>query len=38
LILSITKKLFPLPDSTVVYCGHGPSTTIGNEKKSNPYL
>jgi len=38
LISSITKKLLPLPDSTVVYCGHGPTTTIGNEKKSNPYL
>lgn len=38
LISSITKKLFPLPDSTVVYCGHGPTTTIGNEKIHNPYL
>jgi len=38
LILSITKKLLPLPDSTIVYCGHGPSTTIGYEKKNNPYL
>jgi len=38
LILSITKKLLPLPDSTIVYCGHGPSTTIGFEKINNPYL
>jgi glyoxylase-like metal-dependent hydrolase (beta-lactamase superfamily II) len=38
LILSITTKLMPLPDSTVVYCGHGPSTTIGFEKKNNPFL
>ena len=38
LILAITKKLMVLPDSTVVYCGHGPSTTIGYEKKNNPYL
>ena len=38
LILSITKKLLVLPDSTVVYSGHGPSTTIGYEKKNNPYL
>jgi glyoxylase-like metal-dependent hydrolase (beta-lactamase superfamily II) len=38
LILSITKKLLPLPDSTVVYCGHGPSTTIGFERKNNPFL
>ncbi len=38
LILSITNKLLPLPDSTVVYCGHGPSTTIKKEKKDNPFL
>jgi len=38
LIGSITKKLLPLPDSTVVYCGHGPSTTIGFERKNNPFL
>ncbi len=38
LILSITKKLLPLPDSTVVYSGHGPSTTIGFEKINNSYL
>lgn len=38
LINSITTRLLPLPDSTVVYSGHGPSTTIGNEKKQNPYL
>ena len=38
LILSITKKLLPLPDSTVIYSGHGPTTTIGYEKQNNPYL
>jgi len=38
LIESITNKLLPLPDSTVVYSGHGPSTTIGFEKKNNPFL
>jgi glyoxylase-like metal-dependent hydrolase (beta-lactamase superfamily II) len=38
LINSITKKLLPLPDSTVVYSGHGPTTTIGYEKINNPYL
>ena len=27
-----------LKDETVVYCGHGPSTTIGEEKLSNPFL
>jgi hydroxyacylglutathione hydrolase len=30
--------LLPLPDSTVVYSGHGPSTTIGYERNHNPYL
>lgn len=38
LINEIRRKLFTLPDDTVVYPGHGPSTTIGNEKKQNPYL
>ena len=38
LIQSITNKLLPLPDSTVVYSGHGPATTIGFEKKNNPFL
>jgi hydroxyacylglutathione hydrolase len=38
LIRSITERLFALPDETVVYCGHGPTTTIGQEKKYNPYL
>jgi len=38
LISSIKEKLFPLGDDVVVYCGHGPSTTIGGEKKSNPFL
>jgi hydroxyacylglutathione hydrolase len=35
---SITQKLFILPEETVVYCGHGPQTTIGAEKSSNPIL
>ncbi len=38
LISSIRNKLFPLPDITVVYCGHGESTTIGYEKKNNIFL
>jgi glyoxylase-like metal-dependent hydrolase (beta-lactamase superfamily II) len=38
LISGIGEKLLTLPDDTVVYPGHGPSTTIGNEKKNNPYL
>lgn len=38
LIDAIRRKLFALPDSTVVIPGHGPETTIGNEKKFNPYV
>jgi glyoxylase-like metal-dependent hydrolase (beta-lactamase superfamily II) len=38
LINAIRKKLFALPDSTVVYPGHGDTTTIGYEKENNPYL
>lgn len=38
LISSIRTQLFTLPDDTVVHSGHGPVTTIGNEKKYNPFL
>ena len=38
LIESITSKLFTLDNETKVYCGHGPSTTIGYEKEHNPHL
>jgi len=38
LMRSIKTKLLPLPDSFKVYSGHGPSTTIGEEKKYNPFL
>jgi len=34
----IKEKLWPLADSTVVYPGHGPSTTIAREKACNPFL
>ncbi len=37
LINSIQQKLFKLPDDVVVYPGHGPTTTLGEEKQSNPY-
>jgi glyoxylase-like metal-dependent hydrolase (beta-lactamase superfamily II) len=38
LLNSIREKLFTLPDETTVYSGHGPTTTIGHEKKYNPFL
>jgi glyoxylase-like metal-dependent hydrolase (beta-lactamase superfamily II) len=38
LINSIKTKLFPLEEETTVYCGHGPSTSIGKEKESNPFF
>ena len=38
LLQSIRIKLFTLPDETVVYSGHGQSTTIGYEKRNNPFL
>jgi len=38
LLESIRAKLFPLPDDVVVYPGHGPETTIGHERRFNPYF
>ena len=38
LITNIKNKLFVLPDNTKVYCGHGPETTLGFEKSTNPFL
>jgi hydroxyacylglutathione hydrolase len=38
LISSIKEKLLCLSDDTVVYPGHGPSSTIGKERKRNPFL
>ncbi|MDE5833386.1 MAG: MBL fold metallo-hydrolase [Desulfovibrio sp.] len=37
LLRSIHETLFALPDDTIVYPGHGPATTIGDEKKFNPF-
>ncbi len=38
LISSIKEKLLPLDENTIVYTGHGPETTISNEKRMNPFL
>jgi glyoxylase-like metal-dependent hydrolase (beta-lactamase superfamily II) len=38
LLQSIKDKLLNLPDETVVYPGHGPESTVGREKKTNPFL
>jgi hydroxyacylglutathione hydrolase len=38
LLASIKSQLLTLPDETVVYAGHGPATTIGQERRSNPFL
>lgn len=38
LLKNIEEKLFILPESCVVYPGHGPETTIGYEKQNNPYF
>ncbi len=38
LLHSIRTRLFALPDDVVCYCGHGPETTIGEERRTNPFL
>ena len=38
LMASIERELLPLPDATIVYSGHGPTTTIGDERRANPFL
>lgn len=38
LIDSIKRELLNLPDETIVLCGHGPRTTIGEERRENPFL
>jgi glyoxylase-like metal-dependent hydrolase (beta-lactamase superfamily II) len=37
-IRNIREQLLSLPPETVIYSGHGPTSTIGNERKSNPFL
>ena len=38
LIASIRDKLLPLPDAVTFHCGHGPMSTIGAERRTNPFL
>ena len=38
LLASIRNVLFAFPDDTVVYSGHGEPTTIGRERRTNPFL
>jgi glyoxylase-like metal-dependent hydrolase (beta-lactamase superfamily II) len=38
LTTGIRKKLFPLADDVTVLPGHGPPTTIGTERRTNPFL
>jgi glyoxylase-like metal-dependent hydrolase (beta-lactamase superfamily II) len=38
LLASIERELLTLPDATIVYSGHGPTTTIGDERRTNPFL
>jgi len=38
LVDSIRRQILPLPDATVIYSGHGPKTTVGAERKHNPFL
>ncbi|MBX7182607.1 MAG: MBL fold metallo-hydrolase [Bacteroidia bacterium] len=35
---SIVNKVFSLPNDTTIFCGHGPETTIGKEKQTNPFV
>ena len=38
LINSIKNKILSLDDNVIIYCGHGPNTTVGNERRNNPFL
>ncbi len=38
LMRSIATHILPLPDDTILYNGHGPATTVGQERRTNPFL
>lgn len=38
LIETINNKILSLDDNVIIYCGHGPITTVGDERKNNPFL
>ena len=38
LLRAVREKIFVLPDDTVLFPGHGPATTVGREKRSNPFF
>lgn len=38
LLMNIRERVYTLPDETVVYPGHGPETTVGYEKRTNPFV
>jgi len=38
LLKAITEQLFAFPDESIVYSGHGPETTIGRERQTNPFV
>ena len=35
---SIRERIYTLPDETIVVCGHGPDTTVGRERATNPFV
>ncbi len=37
-MMKTLERFLPMADDTIVYCGHGPATTIGDEKRQNPFL
>jgi hydroxyacylglutathione hydrolase len=38
LMQSIEREVLGLPDATVLYSGHGPATTVGRERRYNPFV